>query len=309
MIEARPHPLFEVLGLALFFRRLEFREVIGLEIEGQVATLRDPGRVLQRPGEIGEKVRHLLRRFEIQLVGSKLEPFGIVDRFAGLDAEQHIMGVHILLVEVVAVVARHERYREPPAHVEQALVDRVLDVDAVVLHFQKKVPLAEEFQVLLSGCVGFFQAVSSDQGRDLAVQTGAEGDQTFVMGFEYLFVDPRFVVKSLQLRRGHHAAQIAVSRYVLGQQDQVRETLVVLGRLVGQAARRDIAFAADDRLDTGFNGFAVEIDGAEHGAVIGEGHRFHAELGDPLQQIGDPNRAVEQAVLGVDVEMDKFGRV
>jgi hypothetical protein len=43
--------------------------------------------------------------------------------------------------------------------------------------------------------------------------------------------------------------------------------------------------------------------------VIGKGHRFHAELGDPLQQISDPDRAVEQAVLGVDVEMDKFRRV
>ena len=45
---------------------------------------------------------------------------------------------------------------------------------------------------------------------------------------------------------------------------------------------------------------------AEHVAVVGERDRAHAERLRPGDQVFDPERAVEQRVLRVDVEMDEL---
>ena len=49
----------------------------------------------------------------------------------------------------------------------------------------------------------------------------------------------------------------------------------------------------------------VEGDGPEHVAVVGDGHRLHAEAHALLDQLVDAAGAVEQAVLGVQVQVDE----
>ena len=75
--------------------------------------------------------------------------------------------------------------------------------------------------------------------------------------------------------------------------------------LVRAGRRGDVELAADDRLDSGLLGLDVELQGPVHGAVIGDGHAVHPVFLALGQQVRDPDGPVQQAVLGVDVEMDK----
>ena len=67
----------------------------------------------------------------------------------------------------------------------------------------------------------------------------------------------------------------------------------------------DVALAADDRLHGGLLGRVVEGHRAVHDAVVGHGHGRHAELRGPGQERLEVAGAVEHAVLGVQVEVDK----
>ena len=75
---------------------------------------------------------------------------------------------------------------------------------------------------------------------------------------------------------------------------------------IGEPTGRHIAFAADDRLDLGLQGLLIEIEGPEHGAVIGNGHGIHTELTGPFQKPVDPDGPIQETVLGVNVQMDEF---
>jgi hypothetical protein len=73
----------------------------------------------------------------------------------------------------------------------------------------------------------------------------------------------------------------------------------------------EVRLEPEDRLDLVLLAGLVELDRAVHHAVVGEPERRLAELGGPLGELLDLARAVEQRVLGVDVEMraaDGHGR-
>ena len=83
---------------------------------------------------------------------------------------------------------------------------------------------------------------------------------------------------------------------------------VGLALLDGHRARRDVGLDADDRLDAlGLRGL-VEGDRAVQGAVVRDRHRIHALLGRRIDQLRDPAEAVEEAELGVDVEVREVVR-
>jgi hypothetical protein len=48
--------------------------------------------------------------------------------FSRLNAEQHIMGPDIILIQVMTVIGRNQRNRKPLTHIKQNLIDMVLNV-------------------------------------------------------------------------------------------------------------------------------------------------------------------------------------
>ena len=64
-----------------------------------------------------------------------------------------------------------------------------------------------------------------------------------------------------------------------------------------------VDLAAEDRLDVVLRACLVQLHHAVHDAVVGETEGRLVELGGSLCQILDPACAVEQRVLGVDVQM------
>ena len=300
-LEALARLELEELLRALRAAGVELGEMIGLEVELQVAAPGDRHRVGEGLRGVLEVIRHLGGRLEVQLVGPEFEPLRVVDGLAGLDAQQHVVGAHVLAGQVVAVVAGHQRDGEPTAHVDQGRVHAHLIVDAVVLNLEEEPVLAEHREVVPGGLLGLIHPARHDPARDFTVQAGRHGDQALRTLFQKFPVDPRLVVEAFQLGGGGQPAEIAVALLVLGQQDDMAEFPVVRGAFVETAAGGDVHLAADDRLDPRFAGLFVEFDGAEKRAVVGGGHRRHSIFGDPLQQVVDADGAVEQAVLGVYV--------
>ncbi len=73
------------------------------------------------------------------------------------------------------------------------------------------------------------------------------------------------------------------------------------------AALCHIDFAADDGLDVPLAGFVEEIRGGEEIAVVGNGHRGHFLARCLVQQLGGLTSSVEQAEIGMNVQMNELG--
>ena len=71
--------------------------------------------------------------------------------------------------------------------------------------------------------------------------------------------------------------------------------------LVKACARSDVHLAADDGLDALGLAGAVKVDRAVHHAVVGDGTGGLPHRLDELGEVADTARAVEQAVLGMDM--------
>ncbi len=69
--------------------------------------------------------------------------------------------------------------------------------------------------------------------------------------------------------------------------------------------RGNVHFTSDYRLDSLPYCLIVELDDTHHGAVIGHGNAGHSQLLYPGNEITDLDQPIEQAVLRVQMQMDK----
>ena len=74
-------------------------------------------------------------------------------------------------------------------------------------------------------------------------------------------------------------------------------------------SRSNITFATNNGFYSGFFGLFIKRKRSEHGSVIGNRHRVHAEISCTLQHVVNADGAVQQAVLGMNMEMDEIGCV
>jgi hypothetical protein len=215
----------------------------------------------------------------------------------------------ILMTHVMDVVGADDLEIELFGDLEQAGDDFALLGDAVVLDFDEEVFPAEDVDEPGGGLPGLLEAVVKQMLWHNRCQTTRESDQAAGVTGERLVIGARFIIKPFQVRVGHQFEQVLVALEVFREQAEVVVALAVLGpavlfqtRLFGQ-----INLAADQGLNAFAFGGIVELNGTEHVAMISEGHGLHAQGGGAVHQAIDPTGAVQQAVVGVDVEMDEIG--
>ncbi len=213
----------------------------------------------------------------------------------------------MLAVEVVAVVGGHHGDAGLAVDLDERGVDPGLVRNPVGLQLQVVAAVVEALAVLERQPRRRRQVAPRDRLADLAVEAARQHDQPLVVLPEELPVDPRLVVETVEVGLGDEPAEVPVAGLVHRQHREVEGPLVgPPGRcLVEAAAGREVELAADDRLDAGRLPPGVELDRAEEVAVVGHGDRRHLQLDRPLEEGVELVRPVEEAVLGVEVEVDE----
>ena len=278
------------------------------ERQRDVGHLGDPAGVADRLELVREQRGHLGRGLHVELGRVELHPVGRVEVVAGPDAEQHVVGLGLVLAHVVQVVGDDEREADLGRQPDQLLVEPLLFGHAVVLELEEEAVLAEDVAVLPGHLSGELPVVDLERLRDLAAQARREPDEPGAVPGEVLPVDPRLVVVAVEVGVGREPAEVLVAGPVLGEQDQVEGLAVGLALLVGHRPAGDVGLDAEDRLDALVLRRLVERDRAVERAVIGDRERIHAVLGRRVDQLRDPAEAVEKTELGVDVEVREVVR-
>ena len=122
-----------------------------------------------------------------------------------------------------------------------------------------------------------------------------------------LLINARFGVKALGKACGHHLDQIFVAGLVLAQQDQVAVAVNAV-HLIKASAGRNINLTADDRLDARRLGSVKKRNASIHNTVVSDGTGRLPHLLEPVKHPVNAAGTVQQAVLGMHMQVGKLSR-
>ncbi len=290
-----------VEGVAVVGRR-ERREPDLAQLQLDVQPLGDLEARAECVRVVREVLGHLGRGLEVELVRVELPVIRVLERVAGLDAEERLVGPRVLVAEVVDVAGSDEREARVRGELREQRVDPRLLREAGVLHLDVDVVAPEDLRETVEVGSGILWTTFLQGFTHSAREAPGERHEPLRVSGQVAPVDARLVVVALEESGRGELDQVPVALVRLGEERQVRVALLLLGRVVA-----DVDLAADQRLDALLPGVLVELDGAGERAVVGERDGRHLELRGAGRQIGDPAGPVEDREFGVDVEVDELG--
>ncbi|MEM1164959.1 MAG: hypothetical protein AAGI30_01565 [Planctomycetota bacterium] len=291
------------------------------ELKLDVARLGDAHRVIAglrtdlRPLTL-EQLAHLLGALDVELwrvaharrVGLEL---------TGGDADQRVVRIVLIGLQEVSVVVAHEGQVQLVRETNQVRVDRSLLGDVVL---QLHVKAAERASILerdgrehpvvplsnLDRMRPVIRVVSAvvvlEVVGELGAQVAIDRNETLRVSLEQVTVDAGLVVEAGEVGLGGEDHEVLPPSGVHGEQHEV-EAAIGDARLLAAVPRvgvgSDVGLAPEDGLDARSMAGVVEGHRPEQVAVVGDGHRIHAELFDPGDEPVDPVPPVEQRELGV----------
>ena len=275
--------------------------MIVAEFKLHIAAIGDFLGILQGLLVPGEQGRHFRLTLDIELLGLELHPAGIVHGFLHLDAHEHILHGRILFADIVGIVGDHHGKTGLPSNSPQTAVDPRLLLQPVILHLQIKMIGAEHTCHPLCRLQCALIVILHELLGNLAGQAGRKGNQALMILLQQLMIHPGLAVKAVQIRLGHHVAQVLIAGHILTQQHQMVIVVVDAVDPVSPASGGHIDLAANDRLNTRFLRRLIEVDDAVHCPVIGDGNGSLAQLLHPAHELFDPARAIQQAVFRMNM--------
>ncbi len=248
-------------------------------------------------------------------------------------AEQGVVRLGVVAVDVVAVVGGEQRRLDLLGQGGEAGVRPRLGRDAVVLDLDEEVVaaedvleaagqlhrvveplvLAEMVDLLL---VGVHDRLGHHGLEHVAAQAPGGGDEALAVLLEQLPVDLGLAVVALHEGARRQLDQVAVADLVLGEEREVvprlLAALALAAGVVHLAPGRDalgavvvghVGLGAEDRFDPPVLAGPVEVEDPVHVAVVGDAEGGLAVGRRGGDQLVEASRPVEHGVLGVDVQV------
>ena len=246
-----------------------------------VTAIRDRHRVGDGLRVRSEAIAHLLRARKVVVGSREAESLLLLAARAGLQAEQDVVGLGVLGLDVVRVVGGHERQAGATRDLDQTGAHRVLLGDAVVLELEEVVVRTEDLGMFASHRLGGGHVTAKDRLGQLATEARGQADQALGVLREQLAIDARLVVVALEVRGADQLDEVAIAGVVACEQDQVVGVAIRPSFTIVARARRHVHLAAEDRVDLRRTRAGVEIDSSVEHAVVGDGdgrlpHRLRA---------------------------------
>ena len=248
----------------------------------------------------------LSARAQRKILAAHRQSVGVGEHLLGLDAHQGVLGLAVVGIQVVNVNGRHHRQRQSGSELKDFLVDQFLVTNGwVVLNLKVEVAAAKQSRHLFDVLGRFVVSTAQHMVGKSALEAAAQADQALGVGRQQLEINPGFIIKPIEVGDGGQFNQVVVANLVGCQQHEVVRPCVEVGLLVTVAAPGHIGLDAQDRLNAGFPAPLVKLNQAVHDAVISQPKRGHLVLRRPADQLVNFRQAVEQRVVGVNVEVDK----
>jgi hypothetical protein len=231
--------------------------------------------------------------------------------FAGVDAQQDVVGVVVFLIDVVRIVGANHFYVVFAGPAQEHFVHLVLFFHLVALDFDVVV-FAENIVPPFKLLARRFLALPQDSLGHHGAYAAGGGDQAFVVLQDEFLVDARVLaVQPFHVAQRAEFDEVFVAFGVFGEEQLVVTPVpVFLRERPAVPVGHHVKLAADNGLYTlVFGGFGHKLEHPEHVAVVGDSQGFHAVGGGFFEQRRYRRCAIKQGVLGMAVEVCELWHV
>jgi hypothetical protein len=125
---------------------------------------------------------------------------------------------------------------------------------------------------------------------------------------EKLLVDPRFVMKTVEVRLRDKFNKVAIAGLVFGEQSKMIGGIALVVRPVLDRTRGHVGLAADDWFNVGVRSGLIKFDRPVQISVIGDGHGRHFEFRGFFHKLFHPHRSIEEGIFRVEVKVNEGTR-
>ena len=162
--------VYEVAVDGIARRNFKLRKRIRYFLQAHAATLGNIEGSREHLRRILEHARHFIVTLHEELVAFEFHAAGVVNRFAGLDAEHDVLGVGVVFAEVMAVVGGDQPQAEIFFELEEAGMDAMLHLQALVLNLKIEILFTENVGERSGGRARGVVIVLHQAFRDFAFQ-------------------------------------------------------------------------------------------------------------------------------------------
>ena len=242
------------------------------------------------------------------MIGRELLAVGLGDQLSAGDAQQRVVGFVIVVAREIRLVGRNQRQALGIGKVDQPGFGAALLVDAVALQFDVEA-VAEQAREAIATCGRERRLIRTQRQRDRSVRTAGQRDQILGIVVQPVELDMRRLVdRRFQERPRVQPHQAAIAAFARRQQhDSRRRRGQRVTRVRILIAEIDGEFAADDRLDAVARHLVGEFQRPEHVVGIGQRQRRLAVGLCQFAELGDLDRAFQQRIGRMNVEMNESG--
>ena len=217
------------------------------------------------------------------------------------------MGVPILATYVVHVVGTYHLQVELLGQLQEIGNNLHLQRNPVVLQFHEIILLAENIHELTHRRSGRLVILLQQKLGHPTLQASRKADQPLAVLGQPFHIRSRMVVKTIHVGIRNQQRQVFVTLVILGQHSQVIvSVLVAPGALYVLVVRHQVRLATDQGLYTVLLRLLQERYGAEQVPVVRKRHRRMSHLLRPLHQAIHPAAPVQQAEIGVHVQVNEI---
>src|SRR6266699_475103 len=201
--KALPDNCFEIARGGMPFGDFELRERIGDALDLDVAARSDVHGAAQRFRKLAENMGHFRRALEVELVGLELHAVRVAHGLAGLDAQEHVLRVSVVMVEVMSIVGGNQwdtsLFRKP----NQFAVDILFDRQSLILNFEKEIAFAEDIAQTIGILARLIVLLIDDRFGHRAAKTGGKRNQSFAVFRKQIVVNARAIIETFEETSGN----------------------------------------------------------------------------------------------------------
>ena len=194
------------------------------------------------------------------------------------------MGLPVFREGVVNIIRAHKLNACLTAHPHEQRIDPLLIRDSVVLQLQEKVSLSEDPLKIQGSRLCLIIKAPGQVSLHLARQAGRGRYDTLMVFFQDLLIHAGLVVIPVHKACRYDLHQVRIPGIVLCEKDQMIIPVIICpftDLAVKPGSRSHIHLTSDDGIDPVRLCLFVEIDNAEHDAVIRDRGAVHSQFLDP----------------------------
>ena len=251
--------------------------------------------------------QHLLSGLAVELLRAHVHPILLVHIPLGLDAQQHVLGLSVLLVRIMDIVGDHGLDAQFVGQPFQLGQDVHLLPNPVVLKLDIEI-LSKHALQTPGQLIGFLIPIMQQMLWDVPCKACRQADEPLVMLLQQIIVDARLIVEPVNEGLRGELHQILIPGLILGQQDEVGVVPIRLPLLDGIGPMGNVGLHAQDGLDPLLLALPIEIDDAVHDPMVRDGKGRLAQSLCPGDQSWDAGRPIQQGILGMDMQMHEGNR-